>query len=214
MFRFLGSTISAVVLLGLAGCGDPNAGALYADIMYATRCDMVVGACMGATDHDICGFNRSDPCASERSEASISCTAIETDTTRSLTFSAQQEGSSISVRGLTVPKSGGAATGGGCNVTVRAGPNSFSGRCGGAPPSAEQPCQITDVEFVDDNGNPTFKGHIFCQFMQNDASPALQIEVTAEGAGPGPASEPGGFRIANCSGLTCTADTCTTPPMM
>ncbi len=208
MLRIVLSTMGLVLLLGLAGCGDPNAGALYADIQYATRCEMTLG-CSGVVDHDICGFNRSDPCVEGAPEPSLSCSATEADGTRSLRFSASQgSGFSISVSGLVVPTNGGSAMGSSCRVTVLEGANTYQGSCGGSPPSEAQPCQISDVVFIDDEGNPTFEARVFCQFLQNQASPSLEIEVTAVGAGPTPASTPARFRFANCSGLTCTADTC------
>jgi len=212
MLRIFVSTMGLVLLLGIAGCGDPNAGALFAEIQYATRCEMTRG-CPGVVDHDICGFNRSDPCEEGMVEATLGCEATERDGTRSLTFSARQGSNvSLSVSGLVVPTNGGSAMGSSCRVTVREGANTYSGSCGGSAPSEAQPCQINEVEFFDDMGNPTFEARLFCQFLENQASPALAIEVTAVGAGPMPASTPARIRFANCTGLTCTADTCISVP--
>jgi hypothetical protein len=231
MLRIFVSTMGLVLLLGIAGCGDPNAGALFAEIQYATRCELTLG-CSGVEDHDICGFNSSDPCdmAEGTPEASLSCSATEAEGTRSLRFSASQGGGfSVSVSGLVVPTNGGSAMGGSCRVTVREGANTYEGSCGGSAPSEAQPCQITDVTFYDDMGNPTFEADLFCQFLANQANPALQIEVTARGAGgpafggtppmsicataspSPPACTPARIRFANCDGLTCTPETCATP---
>lgn len=202
MLRFFVSTIGLTLLLGLAGCGDPNAGALFADIQYATRCEMTLG-CEGAENRDICGFNLSDPCEGFVDEATVSCSVRQDDATRTINFSARQgAGYSLAVSNLQVPRDGGSATGGECRVTVVEGANTYSGLCGGSPPSEAQPCQITNVVFSDDMGNPQFEGDIFCQFLANRATPTLQIEVTAIGSGPTPASEPGRFRLVNCGGLT------------
>jgi hypothetical protein len=197
----LGSTILVVSLLALAGCGDPNAGALFADVQYATRCDMTRG-CDRAQDRDVCGFNQSDPCPGIEAEATLSCSVSQTDTNRTISFSARQGGNfAISVENLIVPRAGGSAMGGSCRVTVIEGANTYVGGCGGSDPSTAQPCRISGVTFYDDEGNPTFEGDIFCQFLENRANPALEIEVTAKGSGPASAAQPGSFRFANCSGL-------------
>lgn len=201
MLRQFGSTIG-LSLLCLAGCGDPNSGVLFADIQYATRCEMTHG-CDAPHDRDICGFNHSDPCVEDAPEPTLSCSVVETDTTRTISFSARQgSGFSLSVSNLQVPFAGGSASGGDCRVTVVEGANTYTGLCGGSNPSEAQPCQIEGVTFTDDMGNPTFEGHIFCQFLKNQANPTLAIEVTAPGSGPTPAGTPARFRMANCRGLT------------
>ncbi len=200
MLRSSASILGLAVLL--AGCGDPHAGALFADIQYSTRCDNG-GGCPGRADHDICGFNNSDPCESVPGTPVISCSVVETETTRTISFTARQgSGFSIGIANLQVPITGGSSTGGACRVTVSEGANSYRGGCGGSPPSEAQPCQITDVTFSDDMGNAELEGKIFCQELANVAQPSLSIEVTAIGAGPMSASSPGRFRISNCDGLT------------
>lgn len=195
--------LSMLGLATLVGCGDPNAGALFADIQYATRCAETIGACPGAEDRDICGFHQSDPCRDGDAEATLACTVVETETTRTVNFSATQSaGFSITVQNLAVPRGGGSSTGGACRVRIGEGANVFEGLCGGSPPSEAQPCQISNVVFSDDMGNPTITGNIFCDDLKNQANPNLEIEVTAVGPGPGPAGMPGRFRLANCSGQT------------
>jgi hypothetical protein len=201
MLRSLGLFTILTSLLGLAGCGDPNAGALFADVQYATRCDDTLG-CGGSADRDVCGFNRSDPCIEDAPEATLSCTVTESETSRTISFSARQGPASISVESLTVPLVGGSASGGACRVRVVEGANTYTGGCGGSEPNEAQPCRISNVSFYDDEGNPTFEGDLFCQFLQNQSNPTLAIEVTAKGNGPGPASSPGTFRFANCTGLS------------
>lgn len=209
MLRSFGSIIVFMMSLCVAGCGDPNPGLLYADFRYATRCEETLG-CPGAVEHDICGYNLSDPCYEGMPSPTLSCSVTEMEgATRTINFSAQQGGGfSIRVEGLVVPFNGGSGGGAGCRVSVVEGNNRYEGRCGGAEPSMEQPCQITNVAFRDDLGNPTITGEIFCQYLPNEASRSLRIEVTNIGMGPGPASTPATFRFANCSGLTCTPETC------
>lgn len=229
-----------VVCLAVLGCdsrqgsdaggvdaGDPNVGNLFAEFQYATRCDATGGCAPG--DHDVCGFDGALPCDTTAPNADLRCTAVERDGIRTLSFSAQQGAGRIEVSGLDVPFDGGPAMGEDCLVTVEEGSGTYSGACGSSTPSEAQPCQITDVVFYDDMGNPTFEADLFCQFLANQANPALQIEVTARGAsGPAfggtppmsicataspapPACTPARIRFANCDGLTCTPDTCATP---
>jgi hypothetical protein len=202
MIRWLGSILGLSVLLGIAGCGDPNAGALFADIQYATRCEET-RHCGGPVDRDICGFNQSDPCDEDAPEAQVSCNVQQEETGRTLSFSATQgSGFSIRVDQAVFLGNSSVASGPSCRVTVVEGANRYVGTCGGATPSESQPCQITDVRFEDDMGNPTVQGRIFCQHLPSQASPTLKAEVTAMGDGPTPASTPGRFRLANCSGLS------------
>ena len=223
--------LGVIVMASLAGCGsrttahdggsslpdagpegrDAGAGPLFADIQYATRCEATLG-CAGTIDHDICGFDDAEPCEEGEPSPSLSCTVIEGDATRVIHFNAQQGGgSSIAVTDLAVIVTGGSPSlGGACHVTVQEGASTYSGSCGADAPSEAQPCQISDVEFLDDAGNPTVTARMLCQFLENEANPALEIEVTAIGAGPTPAGTPARIRLANCAGMTCTPDTCVT----
>ena len=186
---------------------------LFAAIQYATRCEATLG-CAGPVNHDICGFDGAEPCEEGEPSVSMSCTTVEGDATRLISFSAQQgEGYSIAVTNLAVSVSGGSPTpGGSCRVTVQEGASTYSGSCGGDAPSEAQPCQISNVEFYDDRGNPTVSARISCRFLASEASPDLEIEVTDLGAGPGAAGTAGRIRIANCPGLTCSPETCSPAP--
>lgn len=208
----------------LAGCGDPNAGRLFAEVHYRVRCEETFG-CGSPPDRLVCGFTASDFCDGRGldQEAQLSCTVNQNEDNRTLTFTATQ-GSDFSIRvsAAVIPRDGGVAMGPACEVTVVEGANTYSGRCGSSVPSAEQPCQITNVAFFDDEGNPTISGEIFCQHLENRSNPSLSIEVTApldgspaftSGTPPvgvcdsyapnfPPACEPLVFTLANCSGLT------------
>jgi len=195
------SLVLAVLTLGMLGCGDPNAGALFADIQYGTDCDETRG-CTPEPNRDICGINGGDPCAEVGGTAVLSCTVTEADGVRTLTFSASQgTGFSMSVRQAQIPVGGGSAGGGGCTVRVVDGANTFQGACGSATPSEAQPCQISNVRWYDDAGNPTVEGNIFCQSLQNQANPSVRIEVHAKGSDATSVMSPGSFRLANCDGL-------------
>ncbi|HJL20010.1 MAG TPA: hypothetical protein RMH99_30375 [Sandaracinaceae bacterium LLY-WYZ-13_1] len=185
----------------VAGCGDPDAGKLFVDIQYATRCDETLG-CGGTEERDICGINQGDPCIEGTPEVLASCSVSESESNRTVSFSAQQGADfSIAVSGAIFPFAGGSASGGSCTVTVVDGPNTYSGACGSSEPSEAQPCQISSVMFYDDMGNPTVEGSILCKNLSNRANPDLQIEVSTLGSGPDAANTPAGFRLANCTGL-------------
>jgi hypothetical protein len=203
MRRALPFLIAVGLLSSVPGCGDPNAGALFADIQYATRCEMTLG-CPGPVNRDVCGINNGDPCEGGAPEARVSCVVQESaDGARTLDFSASQGSDfTLTVSQATFSAAGGSAAGARCEVRVTEGANRYEGACGSSPPSAAQPCQISAVRFYDDMGNPTVEGAIFCEFLPNQSQPMLQIEVTQVGSGPGPAAMPGRFRIANCQGLT------------
>ena len=62
--------------------------------------------------------------------------------TRTVNFITVGNGFSVGITQLVVPFAGGPGGGANCTVTVRDGPNNYSGRCGSSPISAEQPCQI------------------------------------------------------------------------
>jgi hypothetical protein len=208
-------------LVLLAACGDPNAGALFADIQYRARCEETPH-CGAYVDRDVCGYNRSDACETDAPEAQLSCSIIEGEGTRTLSFSASQGGGfSLAVTGAVIPEAGGVAMGAGCSVSVVEGANSYRGDCGSSVPSEAQPCQITNVEFYDDEGNPTVEGEIFCQYLPNISMPNFHVEVTAPTDGSPafssvtppveicntyspdfpPACRPLQFRFANCDGL-------------
>lgn len=207
--------VTMTALLGalvLCGChedlrspsdgGPPDSGVapIFGDVQYATRCEMTLG-CEGPTDRDVCGFDQGEACDTGAPSPSLACAVRVSDSTRTIDFSAQQGGDfSISVEGLTVPFGGGSAMGVGCRVQVVSGTSRYLGACGGSGPSTVQPCRISNVMFGEEDGEPTFQGNIFCQFLQNQANPALQIEVTSIGIGPVSASNPARFRFRGCAG--------------
>lgn len=192
-----------VVCLSTVGCGDPNAGALFADIQYGTECDVTRG-CEAQPNRDICGIDMGDPCAEVGGQATLNCTVTESAdmTTRTLTFGASQNTDfSIAVRQALFPYGGGFAGGASCIVEVHDGPNTYVGACGSGSPTEAQPCQISNVRFYDDVGNPTVQGEIFCQMLSNRTNPMLEIELHAKGSDAMAVMSPGTFRLANCSGL-------------
>lgn len=196
---------SILLALGLAGCGDPNAGALFADIQYATRCEMAATPhCGGPKNRDVCGIDNGDTCEDGVASPSLSCSVQEQeDGTRVVSFGAQQGSDfSIAVNQAVFAPGSSSAGGAGCTVTLTEGANRYRGDCGANPPSEAQPCQINAVRFYDEMGNPTIEGAIFCQGLENQANPMLTLEVTQVGSTPSNEMTPGRFIFQNCDGLT------------
>lgn len=194
--------VALVLALGCDGgagrvdAGDVADGAggarLFADVQYATRCDVTAG-CVAPMNHDVCGFHAGEPCVDGSPAVTASCAVTGAGAGRAFTFTvAQGDGPSLSVDLTGFP----------CTVRVVHNDDVFEGACGSEPPSTAQPCLLSDVVYYDDDGNPTIEGGIFCQGLSNQADPTLTIEVTAIGTGPGPASMPAHFRLANCAGLS------------
>jgi len=180
---------------------DAGGPSLFADIQYGIDCTET-GGCVAQPDRDICGIHLGEACAEVEGETVISCTVTQTGDVRSLTFSASQGlGYAISIREAEIPVAGGSAEGAACAARVIDGPNTFQGACGSAPPSESQPCQISDVRWYDDAGNPTVEGRIFCQNLPNQANPAVQLALHAKGSDSMATMTPGSFRLANCDGL-------------
>ncbi len=193
----------SVLGLGLTACGDPNAGALFADIQYGTGC-MDSRGCTPQPNRDICGINLGDPCPEVGGVANLSCSVVEApdQSSRTLTFSASQGGDfSVSLRQAIFAFDGGPAGGTNCNVTVVDGPNRHTGQCGSAAPTEMTPCQVTNVRFYDDVGNPTVEGDFACRYLQSRSNPLQLLDVHAKGSTAAALMAPGHFRIANCDGL-------------
>ncbi|MGE0789145.1 MAG: hypothetical protein AB7S26_25960 [Sandaracinaceae bacterium] len=192
---------SLVLLLALVGCdgGNPD---VFADMRYAVRCNETRG-CPGESQRDICGFNMGDPCVELGDVPSfqITCDVEETSDNRTITFVALGLGFSLRITSLVVPFAGGPGGGPNCRVRVQEGANLYEGACGSSAPSEAQPCQIPNVSFRDDMGNPTLEGSVRCEYLPNTAMPANHVELSTNGSGPMAQMTPAGFRLANCAGL-------------
>src|SRR5690349_19981159 len=119
---------SLLALSMIAGCGDPNAGRLFADLEYATRSQETLTRPDDGSDRNICGFNLSTPCDGFTAQVSASCNVVESETSRTLSFTATQGGGfSLRVQSAVIPIAGGAASGTACEVTVVEGANTYEG---------------------------------------------------------------------------------------
>ena len=110
---------SILLALGIAGCGDPNAGALFADIQYATRCEMAATPhCGSPVNRDICGIDSGDPCTPDAPNPQLSCNIQESaDGTRTLEFNASQgSGFALTISQAIFAPGSTSAGGAGCRV--------------------------------------------------------------------------------------------------
>jgi hypothetical protein len=171
---------------------------VFADILWRVRCEDMMG-CTGYPMRSIFGFDREE-------NQRISCSVIETDSTRILTFSAAYSSGSgsygIALRNATFASGAGSPGGAGCEVSVQE-DNSYAGACGGAAPSETQPCQVTGVVFdVDEDARPRISGQIYCRGISPAVAPTINREVTAPGDGPTAAMTPLTFTLYDCNGYT------------
>lgn len=194
MRRLPNAILFTVLTLGLfglvSGCPSNDPAGVYADIQYAVRCEMM-GMCPGTVQRDINGFNG-------EGALRVTCRVTDSGDQRILNFSAASGSSyGITITNASFPRAGG-SPGAGCSVTVTDGPNTFTGTCGGAAPSAAQPCQISSVAFTTEveTGSPLITGQMLCEGLPNRADATRVREVTGPAAAGGPLT----FNIYDCTG--------------
>lgn len=185
---------SAVLTIAASSCSSSGPAGLYADIQWRVRCEET-GGCSGYRDRDVLGFNRENG-------LTLACSVIESDTTRTLSFSAYTGSFGLELTNATFPRAGGTPQAGGCSVTVQDG-NRFQGNCGASPPSDTQPCQVNNVRFERDvDGRALITGNMYCENISPSAAGDLDREVTAPGDDPAAATMPFQFSLYDCSGYT------------
>lgn len=201
---------SALASLALIGCGDPDAGKLFADMQYGTDCP-TSNHCEGPADRDICGINGGMVCEGFEGVTRASCTVVEDGAGNYLLdFSVDQgQDFALTVSQALVPMAGGFAGGTNCSVAVTEGVNRYNTSCIQQQPVSSPDaamsvpgCRLSEVAFLDDDGNPTISGRIECRDMPNQANRDLKLDVNAVGTGPSNRAMPGRFRLVNCQGLT------------
>ncbi|UJR83754.1 hypothetical protein [Sandaracinus amylolyticus] len=184
-FVFLAATIAA----SLTSCTDSGPAGVYAYIEWRLRCDEMLG-CTAYPDRFVDGFDGEG--------ARISCNVTETSDARTLNFSAFADDFGIQVQNATFPLGGATPAPAGCQVRVLD-DNQYVGGCGGNPPSAAQPCQVSGVSFGrDDEGRALISGQIFCVGISPEAAPNIDRELTAPG--PTARTTPLTFNIYDCPG--------------
>ncbi len=94
----------------------------------------------------------------------------------------------IEVRNLEVAQGGGPVLNNGCQVLIQA-EVQYSGRCGSAPASFDQPCSFSSI-LVDDR---TVEGTFTCTQLPSPTDALALRDVTGSSRG-----EPASFRFENC----------------
>lgn len=184
---------ASLVLVGslctfVVGCGDDPLQP-FADVRWKVRCQEM-GGCTGYPSRDMNNYNGEEG-------RRISCQVqARPDGSSEFFFKAYQgteygiEVSNASYRGT------GGAISGACQVRVLEGGNNWVGPCGSNPPSAGQPCQITDFRIDPMMG---VLGKVQCAMLPLNGDPATLRELTS----PDETSpyQPAAFNLQNCTGL-------------
>lgn len=195
LFFMLGATLA----IG-SGCKNEPPGT-YADLQWTIRCDGMRG-CLTYPSRSVDGFDGEN-------QVRITCTVIETESTRALSFSVNAPSYGLSLQNATFPRAGGSPTAGPCRVNVQE-DNSYSGACGGGAPSPTQPCQVSNVDFTrDPEGRTLITGQIYCGGMSGEtvigispsAAPTIKRELTAPGTEIAARTTPMRFNLYDCPGF-------------
>lgn len=187
----------AGLALGAVGCTNTGAAPVYAIADWQVRCDSVMGMCAVPLARSVTGENAMGGNV-------VSCTMEESADAREVSFRAGNSAGAgmlyrIEVTGARVPRGGGAVGGPNCFATVTEGANRYAGRCGGAAPTADQPCQVRIMFGYDDTAmSPTADVEIYCDHLPNESSADQLRSVSSPLGGVMPAD----LRFFDCVGQT------------
>lgn len=163
------SVLWLAAALSLAGCNNTTPSRIFAAVNWKMRCpnaeDIAGGCSMGCSEGPARGVND----FAGDNGVSLTCSVTETGSSRVLNFrAATSTGQSITLQNVTVPTGGGSALSG--TVRFRE-DNDYTGLAGGNPPSAAQPCQISNVTFERDvdTTDTVIRGEVRCRQMRADA---------------------------------------------
>ncbi len=195
-------SLFALLCLPLGACNNTDPPRLYAEASWKMRCPSADEIAMGCAAGCSEGMDRGVANFTGEDGALISCRVTETADQRFVSFSiTTPSGQRLAFQNVGFLRSGGTATSG----TVRLyEDNEYVGVVGGAPPSNAQPCQITDAQFVLDEGEPTVQGHVYCRMMRAEASMTLCRGLSATG-GIATSTQGASFKVAGCAGLSVPA---------
>ncbi|MDQ3030956.1 MAG: hypothetical protein M3Y87_00945 [Myxococcota bacterium] len=187
--------LATTIALGAlaAGCGDSGPAGTYASLTWTIRCE-TMGMCSSYPNRDVDGFHGENG-------VRIACNVTETETTRTLTFSAYASNYGIQMQNAQFSRGGGTPAGTDCRISVLEDTNNFVGACGGSPPTEVQPCQVNNVQFTtDEEGRSLIRGNIFCVGLSPSAAPNIDRELTAPGTGLAAPTTPMQFDLYDCAG--------------
>lgn len=196
--------VSAIfIVFALTACGDDPA-PLFADAVWQVQC-RCYGMCSAIPTHDVKHLDGEDGNV-------ISCSIYQRSGKNVLTANVRKGNEyQLEIRDAEFMASGGPVSGAGCTVTVVENGNTFSGRCGAAAPSVEQPCRISGLTLnTDEMGNPQVEGDLLCFHLPSVTGaltprevglPNIQSMGDAEMCVPTEGAQPVHFRFVNCTGL-------------
>jgi hypothetical protein len=195
--RVLGALVFAGLALGAVGCTNTGAAPVYAIADWQVRCDSVMGMCAVPLARSVTGENAMGGNV-------VSCSVDESPDARVVSFRAGNTAGAgmpyrIEVTGARVPRGGGAVGGSTCFATITEGANRYTGRCGGAAPTTDQPCQVRIMFGYDDTAmSPTADVEIYCDHLPNESSGDQLRSVSSPLGGIMPAD----LRFFDCVGQT------------
>ena len=201
MGRHIGRLGVVLVPLLLASCADDE-GPVATDATYNLTCPVSPSecappqsTCLGdAGLREILGLNGEVSCVGDNPIIAICEATLTSEGDPILTLvAAVGDLFAFELRGAAVGP--GSTVGGSCEVTIIEDELAYGGslgRCGGEEPSLQQPCQITNVAFGEDNAD------VALEFRCEDLRSSTTGDVY-DVAGPdgGPAT----VRFARCTGL-------------
>jgi len=190
---------AALALLALS-CAD-SGGPVTVDAQWNLTCPsggavgcgaLAENTCLGSVgQRALVGEYRQTACTGDQIIAI--CEALErSDGKKVVTLEASVGGDfGFELSGATIDADDGSLQAAGCNVTIIEDGLPYDlGRCGGEPPSMEQPCQLSGIS-VEGHG---IRFDLLCDSLLNRIS-ELGFDVGAVGGGPTT------IRFDNCAGL-------------
>lgn len=189
-------SFAAFLALGLVGSGCmTERPPVFADALWQVDCDSEMGMCSPSMARMLSGENAMDGNA-------VQCNVVETADARTVSFYVRNmaAGTPFEARlsNARFPRAGG-APGGGCSFTVGEGANRFTGACGGAAISVEQPCQgRADFGFSAEFGSPTVEVTMLCDHLPNETT-SEQLRSLHLPTSP---TMPASFLFYDCVGLS------------
>lgn len=140
----------------------------------------------------------------------VTCSALDQGDSYAISFNISQgDDYGLRVNQAVIPKTGGSARPGACQVSVTE-DNTYSGACSANTPTDDFPCQLHMVQFFTDAtvGSPVMQGRIRCEGMRQNANAGTRRNLQGlvlrpdidDGAANGAL-----FQIFDCPGITVTA---------
>lgn len=180
----------------------PDAGTsrMFADMQWQLRCPSDAVGCVDGPNQDVFAVDGEDG-------ATLSCSLEEAVTgDRTVRLEALQSRVRLAVTNLRAARSGGpAASDSGCVVAIEEDGTTFLGACGPAAPSPEQPCQVSELMFVEERIGDTDIGRFGPEVVFRLLCDGLRASEPAAGTrdlrNSRTSAAPARVRMINCPGF-------------